>query len=65
MGCCSGAALSRFYHRKYDAAKTVADFGTIARNEVELDSLVALLKDAVTETLAPQHVSLSLIQTER
>ena len=55
----------RFYRRKYDAAQTVADFGAIARNEVELDSLVGLLKDAVTDTLEPQHVSLSLVQLDR
>ena len=50
----------RFYRRKYDAAKTVADFSATLRNEVDLDQLRTQLVAIVQETMQPSHVSLWL-----
>jgi hypothetical protein len=50
----------RFFRRKYDAAKTIADFGEHIRDEVELDRLTGWLVEVVDETMNPAHVSLWL-----
>ncbi len=50
----------RFYRRKYDAAKTVADFSTTLRQEVDLDQLREHLVAVVEETIQPAHISLWL-----
>jgi hypothetical protein len=50
----------RFYRRKYDAARTVAAFGNVVRDEVELDQLTERLTEVVEETLQPEIVNVWL-----
>lgn len=48
----------RFYRRKFDAERTVADFSSRLRDEVELSAVTSQLTDVVQETMEPAHVSL-------
>ncbi|GHO49066.1 hypothetical protein [Ktedonospora formicarum] len=48
----------RFYRRRYDASKMVDGFGTMLRQEVELDQLSEHLLTVVQETMQPAHTSL-------
>jgi hypothetical protein len=55
----------RFYRSKYDAAKTVAAFSDILRQEVDLDQLREHLLAVVQQAMQPVHVSLWLRPPER
>src|SRR5689334_6879558 len=48
----------RFYRRKYNADKTLANFGAMVRNEVDLKRLCEQLIAVVDETMQSTHISL-------
>jgi hypothetical protein len=50
----------RFYHNKYDAAKTLAAFGSRLREQPDLDVLSNDVVGVVSTTMQPEHVSLWL-----
>jgi MFS family permease len=50
----------RFYRKKYDAQQVLAQFAQTARDETDLDALLAELVRVVDETLQPEHVSVWL-----
>jgi hypothetical protein len=50
----------RFYRKKYDAEKIVAEFGAGLRQEVNLEDLQAQIVSVVEETLQPESASIWL-----
>jgi hypothetical protein len=50
----------RFYRKKYDAQQVLAAFAVTARDETDLDALLAELARVVQETLQPERVSVWL-----
>lgn len=50
----------RFYRHKYDAARTVDEFRSRLRQEVDLDALVSELLDVVRKTVQPNAVTVWL-----
>jgi len=48
----------RFFRRKYDAARTLAEFGANLRDDVDLAHLRATLLTAVGEVMQPEHAGL-------
>ena len=53
----------RFYRKKYDAAKVIAEFSATCRDETDLDKLTARLVEVVDETMQPETVQLWLKPT--
>ncbi len=50
----------RFFRRKYNAEKVLAQFAATVRDETDLDALTAELVRVVQETMQPESVSLWL-----
>jgi hypothetical protein len=50
----------RFFRRKYDAERVLAQFAQTARDETDLDRLTSELVRVVQETMQPAHVSVWL-----
>jgi hypothetical protein len=56
----AASAARRFYRKKYNAQQVLAQFAQTARDETDLDELLAELVRVVDETLQPEHVSVWL-----
>jgi hypothetical protein len=47
----------RFYRTKYDAAKTLQEFGATLRDATDLDDLTDEVTGVIRETVQPTHVT--------
>jgi hypothetical protein len=56
-----GVIDRRFYRRKYDAEKVLADFAATARDETDLDMLTAELARVIQEAMQPEFVGVWLL----
>jgi hypothetical protein len=52
----------RFYRKKYDAERALAQFAITARDEVDQENLTAALVGVIQETVQPENASLWLIR---
>jgi len=55
----------RFYRRKYDAHKALAEFVAVASRETDLTQLTARLTGTVQEALQPEQITLWLKARQR
>ncbi len=53
----------RFYRKKYDAQQVLAQFARTARDETDMDALLAELERVIQETLQPEGVNVWLRDT--
>ena len=56
-----GVIDRRFYRRKYDAEKVLADFAATARDETDLDRLTAELVRVIEEAMQPEFATVWLV----
>ena len=55
----------RFFRKKYDAQRMLAQFAVTARDETDLDALTAELVRVVQETMQPEGVGVWLKEIPR
>ena len=50
----------RFYRKKYNAEKTLADFARTVRDDLDLEHLTTVLLQVAEETMQPEHLAIWL-----
>jgi LytS/YehU family sensor histidine kinase len=50
----------RFNRARYDAARTIEEFSSRLRDEIDIDTLEAELRDVVNRTMQPSSISLCM-----